>query len=512
MLTERASGILLHPTSLPGPFGSGDFGPDAYRFVDWLASAGQTYWQMLPLGEIGPGNSPYMSSSAFAGNILLIDLAELADQGWLEDKDLKPHPEFLSDRIDFSLMQPFRLERLRSAAKHFFSGSQTSKRQTALRAAYSEFCAQECAWLDDYALFMTLNEIQNGHDWSAWPTDLANRDSIALRLAEKVFATEVGFWKFCQWCFARQWSNLKQYAIERGVRIIGDVPIFVAYQSADVWAHQELFELDDKGRPTVVAGVPPDYFSETGQLWGNPLYRWNIHESTGYAWWIARMRHALKHFDQVRIDHFRGFVAYWEIPADASTAIHGRWMPGPGAQLFDALNAAIGELPIIAEDLGIITPDVVELREKFHFPGMRILQFAFGEDEDHYFLSHRYVPNSVAYTGTHDNDTSIGWWSTATPGEQGFAKKYLGSEGHHIHWDMIRSIAGSEANTIIVPMQDVLGLPGEHRMNFPGQPAGNWEWRFSWEMIQPDMAQSLLNICTETGRTSRPSLASSLAG
>lgn len=501
MLTERTSGILLHPTSLPGPLGSGDFGADAYRFVDWLVSAGQTYWQMLPLGEIGPGNSPYMSSSTFAGNILLIDLAELAGQGWLTDEDLKSHPEFLPDRINFALVRPFRLERLHRAARSFFAESQNTAHQETSRAAYAEFCIAESEWLDDYALFMTLNEQQNGCEWSNWPAGLANRNPQALQHVANTCAVEIGFWKFCQWCFARQWSHLKQYARERGIRIIGDVPIFAAYQSADVWSHQELFELDENGRPTVVAGVPPDYFSKTGQFWGNPLYRWEAHEKTGFAWWIARMRHELKRFDLVRIDHFRGFAGYWEIPANESTAINGRWMPGPGAKLFEALDDAIGGLPIIAEDLGMITPDVVELRERFNLPGMRILQFAFAEDESHPFLPHHYKPNSVAYTGTHDNDTSIGWWSTVTPGEKEFARKYLGSEGHQIQWDMIRAISNSEANTVIILMQDVLGLTGDHRMNFPGQPNDNWEWRFSWNQVTSEQTMALAKISAEYGRS-----------
>lgn len=501
MLTERTSGILLHPTSLPGPLGAGDFGPDAYRFVDWLVSAGQTYWQMLPLGEIGPGNSPYMSSSAFAGNILLIDLAELADHGWLTDEELKPHTEFKPDRINFALLRPFRMERLRRAAKSFFAGSQTSGYQETSRAAYAEFCSAETEWLDDYALFMTLNEQHHGCEWNCWPDSLAGRNPQALKHVAEDCAEEIGFWKFCQWCFARQWAHLKQYAIEQGVRVIGDVPIFAAYQSADVWAHQELFELDENGRPTVVAGVPPDYFSKTGQRWGNPLYRWDAHEKTGFAWWIARMQHAVKHFDLVRIDHFRGLAGYWEIPVRESTAINGRWVPGPGAKLFEALDIALGGLPIIAEDLGMITPDVVELRERFHLPGMRVLQFAFAEDESHPFLPHHYALNSVAYTGTHDNDTSIGWWNTATSGEREFAKKYLRSEGHLIQWDMIKAISNSEANTVIILMQDVLGLSGDHRMNLPGQPNDNWEWRFSWDQVLPEQTQALAKITAETRRS-----------
>ena len=495
LLTDRTSGILLHPTSLPGPHGAGDFGSDAFRFVDWLVSAGQSFWQMLPLGDIGPGNSPYMSSSAFAGNILLIDLAELVEQGWLEAEELKPNPEFRSDRIDFPLLYTFRIARLRRAAQSFFASPGKFN-----HIDYLEFCDLERNWLDDYALFMTLNSSQNGIPWSQWPAELSKRNSQALRRMTESCSEEIGFWKFCQWCFSRQWSKLKQYANERGVRIIGDVPIFVAYQSADVWAHQELFELDENGRPTFVAGVPPDYFSETGQFWGNPLYRWDVHEKTGFAWWIARMQHALKLFDLVRIDHFRGFASYWEIPIDAPTAIHGRWVPGPGEKLFQAFKNNFGKLPIIAEDLGVITPDVVELREKFNLPGMRILQFAFGEDENHYFLPHNYVPNSVAYTGTHDNDTSIGWWDTASPEVKSFALKYLGSDGRHIQWDMIKAVSGSKANTVIFPMQDVLELSGAHRMNFPGQHGDNWEWRFSWEQVRPEITLLMAEISENNNR------------
>ncbi len=496
MLTDRASGILLHPTSLPGPNGAGDFGPDAYKFVDWLVSAGQTYWQMLPLGDIGPGNSPYMSSSAFAGNILLVDLKDLAERGWLEAEDLEPAPEFRADRIDFSLVQPFRRARLRRAAQSFFSNPRSQS-----YGEYLDFCDAEQDWLDDYALFMTLNGIHNGLMWSHWPQELVKRTPKAISQVAESAGDEIKFWKFCQWCFARQWSKLKQYASDRGVRIIGDVPIFVAYQSADVWAHQELFELDENGNPLVVAGVPPDYFSETGQLWGNPLYRWNAHEKTGYSWWIARLRQALKLADLVRIDHFRGFAAYWEVPADSKTAINGAWKPGPGAKLFEAFKDALGELPIIAEDLGIITPDVVELRERFHLPGMRILQFAFGEDESHYFLPHNYIPNCIAYTGTHDNDTSLGWWNSASPNERNFAQRYLKSNGHDIHWNMIDALSSSESNTVIIPMQDVLGLAGEHRMNFPGQHDGNWEWRFTWDMVRPDARAALATISSAHGRT-----------
>ncbi len=495
MLTDRASGILLHPTSLPGAYGAGDFGADAYKFVDWLASAGQAFWQVLPLGEIGPGNSPYMSRSAFAGNILLIDLVELASHGWLSHEDLQPDAEFRTDRVNFKLMQPFRVERLRRAASRFFSSPYGN-----MHRAYTEYCADESEWLDDFALFMTISQRENWREWNRWPRKLVNREPRALRRVEQDHTSEIGFWKFCQWCFARQWSNLRNYARERGILIIGDAPIFVAYQSADVWAHQSLFELDEEGRPTVVAGVPPDYFSETGQLWRNPLYRWDAHEQTGYAWWIARLRHALKLADWVRIDHFRGFAAYWEVPADAPNAISGKWEPGPGERLFNAFEQAFPHLPIIAEDLGMITPDVLELRDKFQLPGMRVLQFAFGDGEGNPFLPHHYVANTVAYTGTHDNDTTLGWWHSAPEHIKSFARHYLGCDGHEIQWDMMRALSRSVANLVIFPMQDVLGLSSEHRMNYPGRADGNWEWRFTWEQIAPEQTRELAKMTSEAGR------------
>ncbi|MDE2117369.1 MAG: 4-alpha-glucanotransferase [Betaproteobacteria bacterium] len=503
MLADRASGILLHPTSLPGAFGAGDFGTDAYKFVDWLASTGQTYWQVLPLGEIGPGNSPYMSGSAFAGNILLIDLAELASHGWLIDEDLVPDPEFCAGRVDFARLHPFRMKRLRRAAECFFT-----RQPDKMRREYGEFCAAESEWLEDYALFMTISERENWREWNHWPKDLAHRDPQALYRFGKICTGETGFWKFCQWCFARQWSKLKHYANERGVRIIGDLPIFVAYQSADVWSHQELFELDEHGCPSVIAGVPPDYFSETGQLWGNPLYRWDAHKETGYAWWIARLRKALQQTDLVRVDHFRGFVAYWEIPADAPNAIIGKWEPGPGEKLFEAFEQAFPHLPIIAEDLGLITPDVLELRDKFKLPGMRVLQFAFGNGITNHFLPHHYVTNTIAYTGTHDNDTSIGWWDSVPDHERAFARQYLGIDGgvEAINWVMMRALSKSVANIVIFPMQDVLGLSSEHRMNFPGHPTGNWEWRFSWDMIKPEHTLALAEMTAEYGRSGESAL------
>jgi len=495
MLTDRASGILLHPTSLPGPLGAGDFGPDAYRFVDWLANAGQTYWQVLPLGEIGHGNSPYMCRSAFAGNILLVDLTELFSHGWLTTEDLTPHHEFRADRVDYTLLRHFREERLARAANKFFASIHDD-----MHRDFTEFCIAESDWLDDYALFMTIAERESWRAWSLWPTEIAHRETRALHHIEMKYAEDIGFWKFCQWCFSRQWSKLRLYANERGVRIIGDVPIFVAYQSADVWSHQKLFKLDENCLPSVVAGVPPDYFSKTGQLWGNPLYRWDEHERNGYAWWIARLRHALHQADLVRIDHFRGFAACWEVASDETTAINGQWIAGPGEKLFEAFSEAFPQLPIIAEDLGLITPDVIELRDKFNLPGMRILQFAFGEGEGNYFLPHHYIRNTIAYTGTHDNDTILGWWKTATNHEKEFAMYYLQSDGQEINWDMMRSISNSVASIVIFTMQDVLGLSSEYRMNLPGQSDGSWEWRFCWDQLRPEYTHKLELLSSESRR------------
>lgn len=498
MISTRASGILLHPTSLPGKFGSGDIGTDSYQFVDWLVSTGQTYWQMLPIGEVDSSNSPYTSCSAFAGNHLLIDLEELARQGWLDADDLVPNPDFNTDRVRFDLVKPFRMERLQLAARRFFSNPDHSN-----RAEYNEFCEQEKHWLEDFALFKAIEHHEQFREWDQWPGELVKRDPDSLNEVKQRYADEVDFCKFCQWCFYRQWILLKKYANDRGIHIIGDVPIFVSYQSADVWEHQELFELDANGRPTVVAGVPPDYFSETGQLWGNPLYRWSVHEQTNYTWWIDRLTHAFRLFDLVRIDHFRGFANYWATPAGSVNAIGGEWLPGPGEKLFEAFQQAFGELPIIAEDLGLITPEVIELRDKFHLPGMRILQFAFGDNDSNFFLPHHYIANTVAYTGTHDNDTSLGWWNTAQEHEKSFAKFHLDSDGNEIHWDMINALSASAANTVIFPLQDVIGLNSEHRMNFPGTTSGNWEWRFSWVQLQEWQTKRLGELTTSHKRDPR---------
>ncbi len=507
MRFPRSSGVLLHPTSLPGPSGSGDFGPAAYHFVDWLVAAGQRLWQLLPLGGIGAGNSPYMSTSAFAGNVLLIDLGELQQRGWLKADDLVADPAFAEQRIVFDKVVPYRMARLARAAQGFAATATTAQRE-----AFETFCEEQHDWLHDYALFMSLANQFEWADWSEWDSALRLRDASALRAAAQAQASHLQFWKFCQWSFFRQWRALKAYANQRGVEIIGDAPIFIACQSAEVWARQELFELDAHGRPQVVAGVPPDAFSATGQRWGNPLYRWDRMAGENFSWWTARVRRALAQTDGFRIDHFRGFAAYWEVPADCPTAMQGRWVPGPGAALFEALADALtealteasanphGALPIVAEDLGIITPDVTALREACGFPGMRVMQFAFGGDADHAYLPHQFEPATVAYTGTHDNDTVQGWWHNAPPRERAFAGSYLAAGGDDIHWAMIRAVCNSVANTVVVPLQDVLGLDGSHRMNRPGSPTGNWAWRFDWAMVGAEPARVLGVIAAASGR------------
>jgi 4-alpha-glucanotransferase len=487
MRFPRASGVLLHPTSLPGPHGSGDCGPAAYHFVDWLVSTGQSLWQILPLNGIGAGNSPYASNSAFAGNVLLVDLQELQQQGWLSPAEVEPAPGLTAQRVDFAEVVPYRMQRLALAAQRFFARPPSPE--------FTTFCLRHASWLDDYALFMALSESRDHEAWCHWPEALVRRESTALVQAVQQHAERIAFWKFGQWCFFRQWLKLKAYAHQRGVQIVGDVPIFIGHHSAEVWSHQALFELGDDGQPTVVAGVPPDFFSATGQRWGNPLYRWDVHARDGYAWWVERLRCVFELVDIVRIDHFRGFAGYWEIPASEPTAIHGQWRPGPGADLFEAIHAALGPMPIIAEDLGVITPDVEALRRRFQFPGMRILQFAFGDDARNSFLPHHHESDTVVYPGTHDNDTSVGWWAGASEAERQFARAYLDTDGHDMAWALIRSACASVADTAIYAMQDVLSLPGECRMNFPGQSAGWWEWRMQWSQVQDWHAQRLAELC-----------------
>ncbi|MDD8017845.1 MAG: 4-alpha-glucanotransferase [Bacteroidota bacterium] len=496
MRFDRSSGVLLHPTSLPGPFGSGDLGASSYHFVDWLITAGQKLWQMLPIGPAGMGDSPYMGLSAFAGEPLLIDLQELVTRGWLPKSEVDHVPQFNPNKVHYGDVRTFRMSKIRIAAENFFAKGSPAEKED-----FQGFCKKQKAWLEDYALFMTLIQKYNGAEWSTWDADLVKRSPVALKKVRKEMESEVNFWEFTQWCFFRQWFALKKYANDRGVKIVGDIPIFVAYQSADVWANSHLFFLDENLKPLYVAGVPPDYFSATGQRWGNPLYNWKAMHKENYEWFIERIRTTLLLVDIVRIDHFRGFAGYWEIPATEKTAEKGRWVEGPKEKLFDAIAKKLGTPKIIAEDLGLLTPDVLELRDRYNFPGMRILQFAFAGDMKNSFLPHNYISNTVVYTGTHDNDTTIGWFKSATEREREFVKKYVATDGKEIHWDLIRLASQSVADMAVFPLQDILGLGTEARMNMPGQALGNWGWRFTWDQVQPCHASHLYEVSALTNRT-----------
>jgi len=472
MTSNRSAGIILHPTSLPGPDGIGDLGPEAYRWVDFLAKSGFSLWQVLPLNPTGYGDSPYQSFSAFAGNPYLISPAILMDEGLLTRQDLADRPAFPNGSVDYGPVIEWKLTLLNRAYDHFQASEFPE-----LTKEFNKFKKQQLSWLDDLSLFMAIKESRGGVSWDNWPEDLRKRKPSAVKAFKKEHESIIDSHCFRQFIFFRQWAALRTYAHQKSIKIIGDAPIFVAYDSADAWAHTELFYIDSQGKPTVVAGVPPDYFSATGQLWGNPLYRWDVHAESGYSWWIDRLRAIFQVVDIVRLDHFRGFAGYWEVPAGNPTAEIGRWVPGPGASLFEALKQAFGDLPIIAEDLGVITADVNELREKFNLPGMKLLQFAFSTDPDDPFLPHNYPPNCVAYTGTHDNDTSRGWYLSAPEGESDFARRYLARSGDDISWDFLRCIWSSAAVMTLAPLQDFLSLDTSARLNYPGKPSGNWSWR-----------------------------------
>lgn len=509
---KRKSGILLHPTSLPGKHGIGDLGKEAYDFIDFLDDTGQTLWQVLPLGPTGYGDSPYASFSTHAGNPFIISTQELKELGYLTDDDLKSEPEFDKNSVDFGTLIPWKKELLSKAADVFLENSENNK-------AYRTFCLEESSWLEDYSLFMAvkeffdekaLNEGIDGAMWSNfWDKDIALRDPKAmLRWSEKL-ATEIEKNKVLQFFFFDQWLRLKKYANEKGIDIIGDIPIFVASDSSDVWANRKLFLLNKDGSPTSVAGVPPDYFSKTGQLWGNPLYDWKAMEKNHFKWWIERIRGTLKMVDIIRVDHFRGFEAFWQVPAGEKTAVNGNWVKAPGEKLFSEIRRILGTLPILAEDLGLITEEVNKLRDDFEFPGMRILQFAFdsaegdgGLDPDNIFLPHNYIANSVVYTGTHDNSTMKGWLDNCKPEEMQYIREYTGYEGQDLVWQFIRMAISSTSAYCIIPMQDFLELGDEARMNIPSTLGGNWCWRYSADSVDDQLKEKILEMTQLYGRYS----------
>lgn len=486
MTFPRASGVLLHPTSLPGPYGIGDIGPEAHRFIDFLSGAGCALWQILPHGPTSFGDSPYQTLSVFAGNPNLISPDLLLRDGLLTEADLNDTPNFPADRVDFGAVIPWKAAMVQKAYDHFAATGQH------LRGAYDSFRAAQAHWLEEFALFAALKEEAGGRPWHEWPEAVRRRDPAALEAARLRLAAVIDRYAFAQFLFYRQWRELQAHARKCGVQIIGDIPIFVAHDSADVWANPHLFTLLEDGRPSHVAGVPPDYFSPTGQLWGNPLYRWEVHKETGYAWWMERIKATLDLVDIIRMDHFRGFDAYWEIPAGMPTAEIGQWVKGPGKEFFGAVAEKLGTLPLIAEDLGVMTASVADLRDSFGLPGMKIVQFAFDGDAHNPFLPHNFTPNYVAYTGTHDNDTSRGWYRTAPEKERDFCRRYLQVSGQNIAWDLIRATWQSVAVFAIAPLQDFLDLDTEARMNLPGTPSGNWQWRL-WPGALTEDLKSRMN-------------------
>jgi 4-alpha-glucanotransferase len=492
---RRVAGVLLHPTSLPGRYGIGDLGDELVVFLDWAASAGFKLWQVLPLNPPGYGSSPYGCVSSFAGNPELISPQRLLGEQLLPSDAVANVPQFTHDHVDFAAVSAFKTQLLRTAWRTFNERATPAQRES-LHAF--ESAEEQSEWLDDFALYMALKQRAGGAPWWEWDRAIALREPEALDQAWIELDGEIRFHKFAQWLFFTQWGAVRDAARARGIRIMGDVPIYVASDSADVWANPELFQLDDNGEPTVVSGVPPDYFSATGQRWGNPLYRWDVLKETGYRWWISRIRTNLRFADIIRLDHFRGFAAYWEIPAAEPTAIHGRWMPGPGVALFDAIRTALGQLPLVAEDLGFITPEVHELRQAIGVPGMKILQFGFSAP-DNTHAPHRYDRNTVVYTGTHDNDTARGWFDQAQPVERDIARLYLGGD-EDVAWSLTRAAYTSIADTAIVPVQDILSLGTDARMNRPGAETDNWSWRLQFGALTREHAERLRRLAEITGR------------
>lgn len=494
---SRSSGILLHPTSFPSRFGVGDLGQQAYRFIDFLVESGQQWWQVLPLGPTGYGNSPYMCYSALAGNPLLINPEKLQESGLLNEADLAEIPDFSTEQVDYEKVIPYKTSLLQKACQNFKLHATHEQQQ-----AFQEFCASKTYWLNDYALFMALKEFHAGQSWYQWDIGISHRYPEAISAWKRQLQDEIFFHEFVQFEFFRQWTNLKQYANEKGIQIIGDIPIYVAHDSADVWAHPEIFAIDEKtGEASLMAGVPPDYFSATGQLWGNPVYNWEQLEENNFDWWIKRFQFMLDYVDVIRIDHFRGFQAYWAVPQGETTAMNGEWIEAPGTKFFSVLNEQLGKLPVLAEDLGVITPEVEALRDQFEFPGMKVLQFAFGSDTDNPFLPFNYPRNSVVYTGTHDNDTTVGWFHQLSDWEKSSLLRYLGCTGSEgIQWDLIRLAFSSVANQVIIPLQDLLGLGTQARMNFPGKAEGNWGWRYASEALTPELCHQLKTFTQTYGR------------
>jgi 4-alpha-glucanotransferase len=498
MSFARAAGILLHPTSLPSRGGIGDFGPAAYRFADFLASARQGVWQVLPLGPLGYGNSPYSSTSAFAGNPLLISLERLADYGWIDHKQLDTLPS-ASSPVEYGNVFAQKLPLLFEAAHRFLK----SASQEAL-GRFEAFRAENAWWLDDFVLFDSLRARHKLEPWNQWPHELASREPAALKKATEELADDLRVRSALQFAFYEQWRGLRRYCAERAIRIVGDVAIFMNHDSADVWTHPELFRLDGQLEPEVVAGVPPDFFSRTGQRWGNPLYRWDVMKQQGYQWWIQRLRWATQHCDYIRLDHFRGFDQFWEIPAADPTAVNGHWVDGPRDDLFLKLREALGGLPFFAEDLGYITPEVHALRDRLQIPGMSVLQFGFGDEGAHMYLPHR-AAGKVIYTGTHDNDTVVGWWhSGAAEHERRNAEAYFGRCEDGIHWAFIRAAQGSPGCLSVVPMQDILGLSSEARMNTPSLHGGNWRWRIQENHLNGDIASKMALLAEVSDRLPKP--------
>jgi 4-alpha-glucanotransferase len=499
MTFPRSTGILLHPTSLPSRGGIGDFGPEAYQFLDFLAEARQGVWQVLPLNPPANGNSPYSSTSAFAGNPLLISLERLAERGWLDSASLASLPSEVG-LVDYERVNRDRPPLLREAARNFLERASGNARRR-----FEDFCRENSWWLEDYALFDTLRE-RHGKNRSQWPPGLARRESSAIEVAKQQLAADLSLRRAVQFFFWEQWRALRHYCAQKSIRIVGDVAIFVDYESADVWAHRDLFRLNEALQPEAVAGVPPDYFSATGQRWGNPLYNWDALRATGYRWWVQRLRWAAQTCDLVRLDHFRGFAQFWEIPASEPTAINGRWVDGPGDEFFNQLREELGGLPFFAEDLGYITPDVVALRDNQKIPGMAVLQFAFGDAGAHAYLPHRLTADCVLYTGTHDNDTALGWWATLPEQERRAVQALIGpcTDDDGPNWGLIRLAQSSPAMLSVVPLQDVLSLGSEARFNIPSTPTGNYLWRYQPGALTPELAGKLAALAEVSDRLPEP--------